>query len=334
MNTVRAILFPLLVWTVACGGDGSPSGGSCPAPDTTDGATVLGGFPATVSGSTAGGADGHGSASCAMGGGSGAPDVVYAFVAPSAGTYRFSTEGTGYDTVLSVFRGADEIGCNDDVSRGVLTSQVSVDLDACDEVRIVVDGFDGAAAGDFTLAVGGREQVCDDGIDNDGDGQIDCEDLDCFSAECAGTGDWPAPWATFEEQMLTEVNARRAAGATCDMDVFGPTGPLEMDETIRIAARLHSQDMGDRNYFEHDTPEGITFSDRMSAAGFAGPFPWGENIAAGQATAADAVESFMNSPGHCRNIMNPDYHVVGLGYYFVAGSDYGHYWTQDFAGGH
>jgi len=335
MNTRIVLLLPLLGLSLACGGgDGRPGGGSCPAPDLSDGAVVISGFPTSVTGTTAGGTDAHGAASCAMGGGSGSPDLVYAFVAPRAGTYRFSTEGTGFDTVLTVFRGADEIGCNDDVASGTLTSLVSVDLGACDEVRIVVDGFSGSTSGDFTLAVSGKEEICDDGLDGDGDGLVDCADLDCFSAACAGTGDWPAAWATYEEQMLTEVNARRAAGATCDMDVFGPATPLEMDETIRIAARLHSQDMGDRNYFEHDTPEGITFSDRMSAAGFAGPYPWGENIAAGQATAAEAVEGFMNSPGHCRNIMDPDYHVVGLGYAFIAGSDYGHYWTQDFAAGH
>jgi len=278
--------------------------------------------------------DSRGSASCAMGGGAGGLDAEYVYVAPRAGTYTFSTVGSSFDSVLTLFRGADEIGCNDDVSRGTLQSTLTVDLRACDEVHVVVDGFSGSESGDFTLSVSGKEEICDDGLDGDGDGLIDCEDLDCFSAECAGTGDWPAPWATFEQEMLTEVNVRRAAGATCDMDVFGPAVALEMDETIRIAARLHSQDMGDRNYFEHDTPEGITFSDRMSAAGFAGPFPWGENIAAGQGTAAEAVEGFMNSPGHCRNIMNPDYKVVGLGYAFVPGSDFGHYWTQDFAAGH
>jgi uncharacterized protein YkwD len=76
------------------------------------------------------------------------------------------------------------------------------------------------------------------------------------------------------------------------------------------------------------------FSDRMSDAGYSGASPWGENIAAGQPTPAEVVDGWMHSPGHCRNIMDPDYHVIGIGYAYDASSSYGHYWTQDFGGSH
>jgi uncharacterized protein YkwD len=120
----------------------------------------------------------------------------------------------------------------------------------------------------------------------------------------------------------------------CADEAFGPAPPLEMDAVIREAARKHSLDMGDQDYFEHDSLDGRTFSDRMSDEGFMGASPWGENIAAGQPTAQRVVDGWMDSPGHCRNIMNPAYRTIGIGYAYVETSSFGHYWTQDFAASH
>jgi uncharacterized protein YkwD len=127
----------------------------------------------------------------------------------------------------------------------------------------------------------------------------------------------------------------RAMGFDCDTeDSFGAAGPLEMDAVIQVAARAHSLDMGEQDYFDHDSLDGRSFSDRMTMAGFAGASPWGENIAAGQQTALSVVEGWMESDGHCANIMNPSYRVIGIGYAEVEGSSYGTYWTQDFAASH
>jgi uncharacterized protein YkwD len=92
--------------------------------------------------------------------------------------------------------------------------------------------------------------------------------------------------------------------------------------------------MGNQDYFEHDGLDGRTPFDRMADAGFRGAGPMGENIQAGSASAMDATESLMSSPPHCRNIMNPEYRVLGTGHAFVAGSGYGDYWTQNFGGSH
>lgn len=43
------------------------------------------------------------------------------------------------------------------------------------------------------------------------------------------------------------------------------------------------------------------------------------------------VAGWMNSPGHCANIMGRSYQATGIGYSYVAGSRYGSYWTQNFA---
>jgi hypothetical protein len=128
--------------------------------------------------------------------------------------------------------------------------------------------------------------------------------------------------ADFESEVIDLVNAER--------EVQG-LHPLSFSEELTLAARRHSQDMGERNFFSHTTPEpdAVEFQDRITDAGY-DYRDCGENIAAGYATPAAVVAGWMNSDGHRRNILDPDYCDIGVGYATVSGSDYFHYWTQDF----
>ncbi|UQA60665.1 CAP domain-containing protein [Polyangium aurulentum] len=143
---------------------------------------------------------------------------------------------------------------------------------------------------------------------------------------------WPAEAASMEQQVLEAVNARRAAGAKCGGRSFKPAPPMTMHPALRSAARNHSLDMATRNYFDHVTPEGRTVDQRVQKVGFAGTLV-GENIASGRDTAAGAVEQWMASPGHCTNIMRPDFRHLGVGYAARQGSRFTHYWTMVFGGG-
>ena len=148
------------------------------------------------------------------------------------------------------------------------------------------------------------------------------------TAPAPGAGDWPAAWTQLEAEVLIETNARRGRGATCGSQSFGPAGPLAPNVVLQKAARAHSKDMATRNYFSHQSPEGGTPEQRAKAAGYNSSFI-GENIAAGDRTAPAVVNGWMNSPGHCVNIMDPHYKSLGVGYAEGAGS-YHTYWTQDF----
>lgn len=122
-----------------------------------------------------------------------------------------------------------------------------------------------------------------------------------------------------EREQLRLTNAERTAAGL---------GALVCDEGLTLAARLHSQDMCDQMYFDHDSLDGRSFSDRINAQGVS----WsriGENIARGQATPADVHDAWMNSSGHRANIMNGAFGRIGIGYVECAGR--GPYWTQDFA---
>lgn len=143
---------------------------------------------------------------------------------------------------------------------------------------------------------------------------------------------WPAANGSLEDQVLAEVNARRAMGAVCGDKTFGPAPPLANHAALRTAARGHSKDMATRNYFDHNNPEGKGPKERIMAAGWLNPGYSGENIAAGNGTSSATVNQWMKSPGHCENIMDKDFKYLGVGYFANPGAKYQHYWTQNFGG--
>jgi len=139
----------------------------------------------------------------------------------------------------------------------------------------------------------------------------------------------PSDNETFEQNVLLLVNQRRAAGASCGTTSYPAVAPVARHTALVTSARLHSEDMAANNYFSHTSLDGRTPSTRMRAAGFNGTV-MGENIAAGYTTPESVVQAWMNSPGHCANIMRAAYKYLGVGY--TSGGSYGHYWTQDFGG--
>ena len=290
-------------------------------------------LPLRLGGTTVGAEDSYGGARCGLGGDT-IEDAAFRWTVPRDDSYEISTEGSGFDTFLSLRQGScagREIACNDDASEGESHSTITLDLAECATVTIVIDGRDVDAVGAFRLSIHGTEKSCDDGVDDDGDGATDCDDDDCFGRECPGEDLWPTDWAGWEWEVLDLVNMRRAEGASCGGVPFPPVSPLEMNTELRLAARLHSEDMADNSYFSHDSPDGRMLGDRVAEAGFRGAGPIGENILAGTADPAGAVEGWMSSTGHCENIMNPAFHVTGIGYSL---GDGGHRWTQDFGGSH
>lgn len=102
--------------------------------------------------------------------------------------------------------------------------------------------------------------------------------------------------------------------------------PLQVDSRLNKSALGHSADMSNRDYFEHESPEGEDFADREAEAGFKGN-SGGENIARGQRSAAEVMDDWMHSPGHKRNILDCKFTKIGVGY-----DPDGHYWTQNFGG--
>ncbi len=106
-----------------------------------------------------------------------------------------------------------------------------------------------------------------------------------------------------------------------------------MDKKRRLtalAAALRASEV--EKSFSHTRPGGAAYDSAMGETGAkSGAFTWGENIAAGNSTAAATVEQWMDSPGHRANILNRNYTHMGVGNR-KTDSGYRYYWVQMFIG--
>ena len=133
------------------------------------------------------------------------------------------------------------------------------------------------------------------------------EDLDALAAE-----------------VLRLVNIERGkAGA----------GPLALNDKLNRSAQYHADFMAENDCFEHLCPNEGNLGKRVRDSGY----EWravAENIAAGHEDPAEVMDSWMNSPGHRANILNPRYKELGVGYVLLDRDggkvDMRHYWVQNF----
>ena len=87
---------------------------------------------------------------------------------------------------------------------------------------------------------------------------------------------------------------------------------LAWNAELAEAAQLHAEDMVDQGYFDHVSLDGSSFSDRAKDAGY-DAFPSGENIAQGQKTPEQVMDSWLSSSGHAANIRSIDHNEIGVG---------------------
>jgi uncharacterized protein YkwD len=124
---------------------------------------------------------------------------------------------------------------------------------------------------------------------------------------------------TFEREVHRLTNAYR---------LMMGRRPLMIDDRLVRCARGHSEEMSALGYFDHHspTPGRNGPSDRARLAGWGGGVS--ENIAWGSPTPAAAVNGWIGSSGHHRNLLVPGHTHLGVGY-----APKGHYWTQNFGKG-
>lgn len=120
------------------------------------------------------------------------------------------------------------------------------------------------------------------------------------------------------DQVLELVNQERSKQGLKALTLSGD---------LTNVATIKAQDMADNGYFDHTSPNYGSPFEMMQHFGIQYRSA-GENIAAGQKTAQEVMNSWMNSSGHRANILNSDYEQIGIGY--VTGGKYGTYWVQMF----
>jgi uncharacterized YkwD family protein/spore coat assembly protein SafA len=99
--------------------------------------------------------------------------------------------------------------------------------------------------------------------------------------------------------------------------------PLKENWELSRVARHKTWEMREQGYLSHTSRSGSPFT-MMKAYGI-NYSSAGENIAQGQRSAQEVVQAWMNSAGHRKNILNPDYNQIGVGY-----DSNGNWWCQMF----
>ncbi|HWQ29437.1 MAG TPA: CAP domain-containing protein, partial [Negativicutes bacterium] len=105
-----------------------------------------------------------------------------------------------------------------------------------------------------------------------------------------------------ESRILQLVNAERAKN--------GARALTSSSECTKLA-RMKSQDMVNKNYFSHQSPTYGSPFDMLKSNNVSYMYA-GENIAMNQ-TADAAFKAWMNSEGHRKNILNPNFTELGVG---------------------
>ena len=123
--------------------------------------------------------------------------------------------------------------------------------------------------------------------------------------------------ADFAYEVVQLVNQERAkVGA----------GPLRMAADLQEAADIRAREL--TQAFSHTRPDGSSCFTVLKNSKYR---RIGENIAAGQRSPAEVMDSWMHSKGHRENILNPEFREIGVGYYSgESDTECEAYWVQLF----
>lgn len=134
------------------------------------------------------------------------------------------------------------------------------------------------------------------------------------------------PFGNYKSAVAAEINAIRSRPQICGGVVYPAVGGLGWNGQLESAADKHSTDMAVNNFFAHPGSDGSRIGARASAAGYAYS-KVGENIAAGQSSAAQVSADWLASASHCANMMTASFVDIGVSCKANSNSTYQYYWT-------
>ncbi len=130
-----------------------------------------------------------------------------------------------------------------------------------------------------------------------------------------------------EAEVLRLTNVRRQTHGV---------HPVKPNEFLARSALAHTLDMAENHFISHTGSGNTDLEKRINRAGYVAWTAIGENLAMGYRSAAEVVEAWMTSPGHCKNLLSPIFYEIGIA--FIEGDIVqpdgrvwrGGYWTQNF----
>lgn len=214
--------------------------------------------------------------------------------------------------------------------RSSLFVSIALTLAACGDGGASSDG--GATPADERAT--DATAVVEDAVEPPADSPAEEPDAEP-PTDAAPPPDAPAPDPGAWPEMLDAINEARSQARMCGSTMMPAVPPLTWNAQLAAAARGHSEHMVSTGCFSHDMTGSQACSDgtmctRIVAAGYR----WsrlGENIAAGQNSVASVMAGWLQSAGHCSNIMSAGFREVGAG--LAMGGRLRNYWTQNFGTG-
>lgn len=131
-------------------------------------------------------------------------------------------------------------------------------------------------------------------------------------------------------RVLELVNEARAQPRRCGRRRVDAARPVTLAPALNRAAAAHAADMAANGYMGHTGSDGSNAGQRANRAGYR----WrsiGENVAAGQPDADTVVQAWLDSPGHCANLMGAQYTEMGVAFELVPQGELRIAWAQVFA---
>lgn len=148
-----------------------------------------------------------------------------------------------------------------------------------------------------------------------------------FSRECTKYSMMYRTYMTFTDEILRAAEQEVYEMTNAYRNYMGKA-LFKLENRTTTAARKHSEDMANNNYFQHNSLDGSKFSARLTAEGIS----WsgaGENICAEAGDAINMVIGWIGSSGHRKGMLT-DFKYIGVGAAYSSSADYGIYCTQDF----
>jgi len=149
---------------------------------------------------------------------------------------------------------------------------------------------------------------------------------------------------TVNKAFLNAINQMRSKSRNCGKyGVRKATVPLRWSDKLHRAAREHVRDMAKYSLTHHKgsgrstdiTGRKIGRASKATERGkyhgytYSKAFAFAENVGAGQKNLPEIIKAWMKSPGHCINIMSPNFREMALAKADNKGSYYKTFWTLD-----
>ncbi|MDC8785718.1 CAP domain-containing protein [Paucibacter sp. hw1] len=126
-------------------------------------------------------------------------------------------------------------------------------------------------------------------------------------------------------QVLRDLNALRSQARQCGDHPFSAAEPLRWDSRLQASAQAYADEMARNDFFSHVDGEGRGLRYRVLRQGYSFRRV-GENLAAGPQRLDEVITGWIDSAGHCENIMEPQFVDAGLACVNGPGR-YARYWV-------